>query len=412
MNRAAVVIGLLLFGFGINAQDTSYVRKKVRESDVRLLLSYYDQDGVHSAVTGGTGTEKLEVYAVDLNTQTTTERGNDILVGLGVDIISSASTDRIDYEVSSASRVDQRTHATLGYEKKLRNNQWLGGMLYYSIESDYTARGIGAWYRRADRDNTRRMGLHFTAYLDDLRWGRLSKPYLQPKKLIYPVELRYREWFDIYQRYSFNVNLSYEIDLNQRMNLSFYPVLVYQQGLLSTTFHRVYFKNSNIIRVENLPRNRAQIALGTQFNSYLGKRTILRGFYQIYADDFGLTSHTLKLEVPLKLNARYSIAPFSRFYQQSGVRYFMPFAQHNPDTEFYTSDYDLSGFWSGQFGLNLSLAMTSSGLSKYRPRTLQIRYSYYQREDGLKAHLLALVFEFRAIKFREQVYGREMQKSD
>ena len=403
-----LLVGLIATSTSLlHAQDSIYQKRAVRTTDINLLLSFYDQDGVHSAVTGGEGTEKLEVYALDLNTRTTGRAGHSLLVDLGVDIISSASTDNIDFEVSSASVLDQRTHFSAGYELALKNKQRAGARFSYSIESDYTSRGIGIWYQREMRDNTRRAGISFTAFFDDLRWGRLSEPYMVPEKLIYPEELRYKEWFDIHNRYSYNLNVSYEIDLNRRMNLSFYPSFVYQTGLLSTPFHRVYFAQNNDLRVENLPRQRSQGALGTQFNSFLGKRMILRSFYQYYRDDYGLSSHSLKLELPLKLNAKLSLAPFGRIYQQSATRYFRPFAEHNVNQEFYTSDYDLSQFWSGQLGINLRLALIGKGIRRYQPKSVSLRYSYYNRQDGLSAHMMALVFHLQAIKFEKLIRERD-----
>ncbi len=404
----ALVCCLLSFG-ALSAQDSLYQKEVVLTSDINLLLSYYDQDGIHSAVTGGTGTEKLEVYAIDLSTRTVNSSGDALLLNIGVDIISSASTDNIDFEVSSESILDQRIHIVVGYEKALKKNQFVGADISYSIESDYTSRGIGLWYQKFNAANTRRLSFNFKAYFDDLRWGRLSEPYFVPEKLIYPEELRYQEWFDIHNRYSFNLSMGYEMDLNRKMNLSFYPSLAYQQGLLSTTFHRVYFATNNDLRVENLPRQRTQGAIGTQLNSFIGRRTILRSFYQYYMDEFGINSHTLKVELPYKLNANVSVAPFGRIYQQKAVRYFKPYAQHSVDQEYYTSDYDLSAFWSSQVGLDLSLTLTGKKTRKYAAKAVNFRYSYYNRSDGLQAHMIAVMFQFRATKFNDHLNRQQSE---
>ena len=43
-----------------------YTRQAVSQTAIRLLLSHYGQDGTHSAVTGGQGTEALTVTAPEL----------------------------------------------------------------------------------------------------------------------------------------------------------------------------------------------------------------------------------------------------------------------------------------------------------------------------------------------------------
>ena len=398
-----LAFGLMLICAQSQAQDSAYTKQELRSSDISLLMSYYDQDGIHSAVTGGQGTEKLEVYAINLNSRTNYSSGATLILNLGVDIISSASTDNIDFEVSSVSSLDQRTHMVVGYEKNLKNDQYIGMDVSYSIESDYTSRGVGIWYQNLMAQNTRRFSARVKFYFDDLRWGRLSEPYLLPEKLIYPEELRYKEWFDIHNRYSLNINFGYEQDLNKKMNLGLYPSLVFQRGLLSTPFHRVYFEMGSDLRVENLPRERAQFAFGVQYNYFLGKRTILRIFYQAYYDQFGIGSNTVKLELPYKINANLSIAPFGRFYHQSGARYFKTYAAHRVDQEFYTSDFDLSSFWSGQLGLNMRLALTGNSLRNFSVDGLNIRYSYYDRSDGLTAHIISLLFQFRKTKFKDLI---------
>ncbi|HEY5915926.1 MAG TPA: hypothetical protein VIU13_00925, partial [Chryseolinea sp.] len=65
MKKRYIVIGLLassLVSFG-QRQDSTYRKKKLSTTDVQIIMSYYTQDNVHSAVTGGLGTEDLQVYA-------------------------------------------------------------------------------------------------------------------------------------------------------------------------------------------------------------------------------------------------------------------------------------------------------------------------------------------------------------
>ena len=55
-----IILGL----YSVLAWGQSKDSVKVTEDiDVNFLMSYYEQDGIHSAVTGGVGTEELEDFA-------------------------------------------------------------------------------------------------------------------------------------------------------------------------------------------------------------------------------------------------------------------------------------------------------------------------------------------------------------
>lgn len=371
--------------------DSLFAKKKLKESDIELLLSYYTQDGIHSAVTGGEGTEFLQVYSAQVNYSQAVDQRKTYTFHLGTDLISSASTDRIDFVMSSASRKDLHTTLALGYAQKLKNaNREVGGGLMFSLESDYASIGGELWGSHISSDKTLEITAGLQAFFDDLRWGRLKKPYIvEAQTLVYPQELRGINWYNTHNRYSYNFTMSIRKDLNKKMSLNLYPAYTYQEGLLATPFHRIYFVDVLDIRVENLPQKRNQLAMGVQLNSFVSKRMVLRTLYQYYTDDFGLSSNLLKLEIPVKISPKWSISPFVRYLNQQGSRYFKPYKEHHSSSVFYTSDYDLSTFWSANMGINLNLTRSTSYTHKYRPAGLAFRYSYYHRSDGLYAHIFS-----------------------
>lgn len=73
-----------------------------------FLFNYYDQDGDFSPVTGGLGTEALQVVSPVLISRWSINDRWTLNASFGLDQITSASTDNIDDHVSSASRVDER----------------------------------------------------------------------------------------------------------------------------------------------------------------------------------------------------------------------------------------------------------------------------------------------------------------
>lgn len=390
VKKRYILIGLLassMAAFGQRSNTTPYTKKKLRQTDVQILFSYYTQDNNHSAVTGGTGTEDLQVYAPQLSIDTGNDSTTVYHVDAGIDIITSASTDNIDFVRSSASRMDARTHVNVGFNHRIRNTGTTygvnGGL---SIESDYFSRAIGASVSHATSPS-REFSASFQMFFDDLRWGRLDNGKAQ--KLLYPVELRNKEWFTMHNRNSFNLALGWYETINTRMAIGFYPGITYQTGLLSTPFHRVYFTDKSL-RVENLPDQRLKFPVGIQLNTFLGSRYILRSNYRFYWDNYGIASHSINMELAVKMSYALSLTPFVRLYEQTQANYFKPYSEHDVMQEFYTSDYDLSKFTSYKTGLGLRYTPLSS-----RWRELEIRYAYYKRSDGLEAHMITTYIDLK-----------------
>ena len=370
-------------------QDSIFTKKSVKSTQIELLFSYYQQDGNHSAVTGGEGTEKLNVYLNKLNVSHAIDSFNTILIEGGIDIISSASTDNIDMIVSSASAEDNRLWAAIGYQRLLKNKkQLIGGKPSFSIESDYLSWGFTGWWNSQNNLNNWRYGITAQFFADDLRWGRLNEDYRRPVTLVYPEELRDSVWFDTYMRYSYNFNFDIQHDINRRMTIGFFPGLIFQHGLLSTPFHRFYFTGAIDAVVENLPRQRVKLPLGIQLNTFVGARTVLQLYYRYYWDNFGINAHTISLEAPVKLLPQLTFTPFIRFYTQQGAKYFFPYQTAGPTEAYFTSDYDLSQFNSIKLGAGIKLRSIRNAFFKQ----VSLRYAYYSRSDGLYFNQLSSYF--------------------
>ncbi len=399
MKKKYLLLGLMTGSCCAAAQqlpaDSLYKKQRIAETDIQVLFSYYTQDGNHSAVTGGTGTEELMVYAPEVNITHRRDSVHTFTLNAGADIITSASTDNIDFVVSSASRVDMRSHISLGYSRQLgRSGLRAGIQAGLSVESDYTSLPMGLSLGRTSADRSREWQVSLQCYFDDLRWGRIDDDYWRPVSLVYPAELRYKEWYDTYRRTSYNLSFSWFQVVSRRVQIAIFPELVYQQGLLSTPFHRVYFTDGSL-SVEYLPEERWKIPLGLQANIFAGSRLVIRSYYRFYQDNIGIRSHTFQLELPVKLSPQFSIAPHARFYTQTASRYFRPYGAHATTEQYYTSDYDLSAFNSFKTGLNLRYTPQAKLLRHYTFREIGLRYAWYKRTDGLQAHMFSLLLDFK-----------------
>ena len=214
----------------VQGTDSAKVyRKRVLEStEVSLLMSFYNQDGSHSPVNGGIGTEKLEditptlVISIPLN-------NNDVLTfDAGISAYTSASSSNINpfmsvsstlksaplFTTTAASRnsggggtiittptnstpavpskpygtpwlastgashsdVNKAIHTDYSHSSDSRNLIW-GSNVAYSKEYDYISYGFGGNVTRLFNEKNTEIGLKGSAYLD--HW-----------KPIYPTELR------------------------------------------------------------------------------------------------------------------------------------------------------------------------------------------------------------------------------
>ncbi|MCB0843983.1 MAG: DUF3570 domain-containing protein [Bacteroidetes bacterium] len=372
-------------------KDTTRLFKPDLPVDVNFLFNYYEQDGIHSAVTGGEGTEELTDFSAKIVVNVPLDTLTVLHTTASINHYTSASTDKIDTYVSSASRQDSRGVFILGYDKKRLNGRQTWGLSGGgSLESDYISYFVSGKWAQISKDGNQELALQAQAFFDT--WV-----------VIFPEELRAPGLASVPtdKRKSFNLSATWSTVINTRLQASLSGEFVLQQGLLSTPFHRVYFTGETLPKIEKLPTIRIKYPLGMRVNYYAFDFLILRLYYRFYYDSFQILAHTTSIETPFKLGPFFSIYPFYRFHHQSASTYFAPFKEHSTGEEFYTSDYDLSGFYSQKYGMGLSLSPIY-GIFRYRQnngrtgmlKSIDLRYSNYLRSDGLKASAISLDFGF------------------
>jgi hypothetical protein len=395
MQRKYLILILHFMALTGKAQtsDTGYQIRIIPKTDIEIVFSYYNQDGNHSAVTGGVGTEALNVYAPGVVVTQYSGLNKFSLEG-GADVISSASTDLIDAHISSASRVDIRSYANVQYNRRLKHSGVvLGFGSGFSIESDYLSFPLLFSIDYTEPSGLRQYSASFQAFFDDLRWGRLNPDYRRPVGLIYPAELRYKDWYDVHNRYSYNLKFGFVQVVNKRMQMGIYPEFIYQKGLLATPFHRVYFTDGDL-RVENLPKKRFRYPLALRLHYFAGDITIIKAGAGAYQDNFGIKAGYIDLEMALKITRMVSLSPFARYYRQSAAAYFEPYGTHNPFDSFYTSDFDLSQFQTYTTGLTLRYAPLKYMGKRSIFNEVKLRYTFFKRTDHLTSHIFTAAFGF------------------
>jgi Protein of unknown function (DUF3570) len=379
------------------SNDSSYKARKLAIDEINFVSSYYTQEGNNSAVTGGVGTEKLTDIAnnFDLKLLKVSKKGikNSINISLGIDSYTSASSDNIDpRSITSASYSDVRIYPTLGWSMRDdKRGLTLGITGSLSSEYDYKSKGLALSFAKSSADNNREISLKVGAFLDT--W-----------KVILPYELRPagygtgsekdRNPVDYKPRNSYSATVTLSQVINKRLQVALIIDPSYQEGLLSTPYHRVYL-TSGTVALEKLPDTRLKLPIGLRANYFLGDRVVLRSFYRLYTDNWGLVAHTFNLETPVRLSPYITVSPFYRYHTQNAVKYFAPYMQSAVSSEFHTSDYDLAQLQSQFVGSGIRFTPRNGVMGMRAFNSLELRYGHYLRSTGLSSNIITLAAKFK-----------------
>ena len=486
----------------VNAQiqdSTKIYKKKVLENtEIEFLMSMYGQDGVHSPVNGGIGTEKLSdqtgtiVISIPLN-------ADDVLtVDAGISAYTSASSSNINPWMSTSSTTLKSlryginglnasgasggggggttntgggggpvtpqnainpvgtpwlastgaSHAeklkslstTYSHSSDDRNLIW-GTNLSLSNEFTYSSFGLGGNVTKLFNEKNTEIGFKGSVFLD--KWRQIYPTEFKEYLLAGP-DFQYFGYFygvtildqagnattaynaNLFKPWSSSGRDSYSMSfyasqiISPKFQAALFFDVVLQTGMLSTPYHRIYFadkpnyyigtasdithytspSNSGVYQladaIETLPKSRFKIPLGVRMNYYINELFVLRSYYRYYYDDWGLKAHTVNLDLPVKLSQAFTLTPSFRFYAQNQVNYFGPYETHLSTEQYFTSDYDLSKFASRQYSLGLGY---TDIFTKFKIKTLglknvNLKYSHYDRTDGLSANILTFGVKF------------------
>jgi hypothetical protein len=379
----------LLHSYSQQADTSSFKPRKLKLEEINLVSSYYKQDGDNAAVTGGIGTQKLtdiaNVFDVKLTVYDKKMRKHTFDGEIGIDHYTSASSDKIDLQAnSSASSADTRFYPAISWS--MENEQkgtTIGAGLSSSTEFDYQSFGASINFAKKTKDRSGELSVKLQAYLDQVR-------------LIAPIELRPNgsDDYPVSSRNSFAGSLSYSRIINQQLQVTLLVDVVTQQGFLSLPFYRVYFADGSVHQ-EKLPDNRFKIPLGFRASYFLGDKIIIRTYYRYYTDNWGINSNTANIEIPVKITPFFSISPYYRYYNQTGVKYFLPYKAHTGGDQYYSSNYDLSAFNSHFAGIGFRFTPPKGVFGIRHLNMLELRYGHYSKNIGMKADIISLNLKFK-----------------
>jgi len=432
MKKYSIVIAILIscFSFAQDKDSTATFKKRVLDAtEVDYLISYYKQDGIHSAVSGGMGSEKLTDLASNIVVSMPLNADDILTVDVGISAYTSASSSNINpFNGSGASGGggDDDKNVTEPY-----GTPWLASS------------GASAEDQLAKLFNEKNteLSLKANAYLDQWRpiyptelheYSKYGSNFLNTGYFagvtVYDesansstsyLPSKFEPWQTV-NRNSYSLSFSFSQILTKKLQASLFFDVLQQEGMLSTPYHRIYFadkpnyyigqtqyipvyetaENIGVYRladdVERLPSTRFKVPIGIRFNYYVNETLKVRTYYRYYSDDWGITAHTANIEVPFKLSDQFTVYPMYRYFTQTASKYFAPFETHLSTEEYYTSDYDLSKFSSNQYGLGASHVdiFTKAHIWKFGLKNIDFRYNHYSRSDTLEADIASMAFKF------------------
>ena len=216
-------------------------------------------------------------------------------------------------------------------------------------------------------------------------------------------------------RNTYSLSVSFSQILSKRAQGAILFDLVQQQGWLANPMQRVYFadkanfyvgnassipnytspENKDVFHladdIERLPDSRLKTPIGIRFNYFINEFLTVRTYYRYYFDNWGVTSHTANIELPIKIGSKFTLYPSFRYYTQTAADYFAPYNEILSTDEFYTSDYDLSAFDANQYGFGVSYTdiFTKAHIWKFGMKSIDLRFHKYDRSTGLTAWIVS-----------------------
>lgn len=398
--------------------NTGYSPRALHIDEINLVSSYYWQNGDHSPVTGGIGTEKVTDISNGIDLKLVwgdpNYKKNSLTMGFGYDHHTSASQAYIN--LSGASRKGgDRIYPSLDWTtENVKKGSSFGIGAYYSGEYNYKSTGLDLHFSQKTADKNGEFSAKLQAYFDQVT-------------LIYPAELipnttttstggttvittasgtqtvlsngqvveNHHKNIPSSARNTYTASLGYSQIISPRLQVMFMVDGVAQNGYLGLPFHRVYFADSSKAVVEKLPSSRYKLPVGLRANYFLGDNVIIRTYYRYYIDSWGIKSNTAGLEIPIKVTPFFSISPFYRYYDQSAAKYFAAYGVHTPADEYYTSNYAYSQFQSHFMGVGIRLAPPKGVFGWQNLHDLELRYGHYTQTTDLVSSVISLSLGFK-----------------
>ena len=344
------------------AKDSANVvyKKRILEGvEVDYLLSYYQQKGIHSSVSGGMGSEKLSDLASNITVSIPLNDDDVLSFDAGLSAYTSASSSNVNpfnstgasggggddddddrrvvatgpygtpWQASSgASAQDVLGSAVINYSHSSDNRNFIWSSdIAFSNEYDYTSIGFGGGISKLFNNKNTEFSLKASVYLDQWRpiyatelheYAKYGNNFQNigffsgvtilnqsgnPSTSYLPSA--FKPW-ETTNRNSYAASFGFSQVATKKMQFSIFLDVLQQEGMLSTPYHRIYFAD--------------------KANYYIGQAQYIpvyetsqnKGVYHLADDIERLPSTRFKTPIGSRLNyyvnERLAIRTYYRYY--------------------------------------------------------------------------------------------------
>lgn len=422
--KIKIIFLFLVVGFNAFSQEstdgTEFKKRVLESTEVDFLLSYYNQDGFKSAVSGGIGSEKLTDVATNIVIAMPLDDDSVLTVDLGISAYSSASSSNINpfnatgasgrgggddgdddkrsqktaaantpygtpWQASTgASKSDQLTVVTANYAHSSDSRDFIWNAdVSFSNEYDYTSVGFGGGIAQLFNNKNTELSVKANVYLDQWRpiyptelheyskYGNnfLSQGYFSGVSVLDQngqastnyVPSAFKT-IDAVNRNSYSASFGWSQVLSKKLQVSLFFDLLQQQGLLSTPYHRIYFAdkaNYYIGQAQYIPNYESETNVGV---------------YKLADDIERLPDSRFKLPIGVRLNYYVN----ERFVLRSYYRYY----SDNWNVQSHTANIELPIKVSDKFTVFPMYRYYSQTQSKYyAPYEMHLSTEQYYTSD-------------------------------
>jgi hypothetical protein len=330
-------------------------------------------DALSSAVFVRTDSDHTVVISPRARVEKQLGAASTVDVSYAADVWTSAS---VDIRASASRPVtEQRDELDFALSHTLEDLT-LTTSYRYSVENDYESHGATGGGSLNLADNNTTLALNLYGFLDSV--GRSGDPKFDRGLATLGTRFSFTQVLDS----KMLAQATYEL-----AHLDGYQASPYRfVGIGGTGFGCL---GAVQCLAEHEPDARTRHAFAVLLRRALTDQISLGGNYRFYLDNWGLSSHTLAVQLGWTMSGDTSLALRYRFYTQDGVRFYKPiYATLPTKDEFTTRDREQSPMHDHRIGLDLQ---QKAGIGGERGATLVFNAGvggdFYTYDDfvGLKS---------------------------
>ena len=201
---------------------------------------------------------------------------------------------------------------------------------YYSTENDYEGRSVFVNYVRQLNEQNTALGIGISQSFD--KWVPIFKRALPTNK-----------------REERKIDFSLNQLITPRFSIQGVFSYLYSTGFLASPYH--YVLQADIAKFENYPNKRTGEAFAFKGVYLLNEENSMNFSYRYYTDDWGISSHTFRVQEYHDFSSKFTSGLQLRYYTQTKSNFIKGIGDYSANDTYFAIDYRMSAFDSYTIGI-------------------------------------------------------------